>query len=125
MQATYLLPEKPELRMGLGRKLVELDSALVPISSTLVCGAWHTSKPFLLTHTTMRLLLEQQHMQSGGSSLMWQNVGLGTKHKMVGPFFRTGSSREKKNMGIIHLGRFLMCCPMDWFKSTSHICRRM
>lgn len=97
MQATYLLPEKPELRMGLGRKLVELDSALVPISSTLVCGAWHTPKPFQLTHTMMRLLLEPKHMQS---------VGLGSKHKVVGPccqqrpFFRTtDSSREKKNTG--------------------------
>lgn len=83
MQATYLLPEKPELRMGLGRRLVELDSALVPISSTLVCGAWHTPKPFHLTHTMMRLLLEPRHVQSRGSSLTWRSVGLGTKHKVL------------------------------------------
>lgn len=44
---------------------MELDSALVPMSSTLVCGAQHTPKPFQLTHTTMRLLLEPEHMQCG------------------------------------------------------------
>lgn len=77
MQATYLLPEKPELRMGLGRKLVELDSALVPISSTLVCGARHTPKPFQLRDTTMRLLLEPKHLQSAGlgPSTRWKGLG--------------------------------------------------
>ena len=29
------------------------------------------------------LLLEPKHMQSGGSSLTWQSVGLGTKHKVL------------------------------------------
>lgn len=100
MQATYLLPEKPELRMGLGRELVELDSALVPISSTLVCGVRHTPKPFHLTRTVIMLLLEPKHAR-WGSSLTWQSVGLGTKHKVVGPccqqrpFFRTTPGRKK------------------------------
>lgn len=61
------LPSAWEARTqnGASRKLVELDSALVPMSSTLVCGAQHTPKPFQLTHTTMRLLLEPEHMQCG------------------------------------------------------------
>lgn len=69
MQATYLLPEKPELRMGLGRKLVELDSALVPISSTLICGAQHIPKPFHLTHNDEAASWTKAHAKVGGAAL--------------------------------------------------------
>lgn len=115
MQATYLLPEKPELRMGLGRELVELDSALVPISSTLVCGVRHTPKPFHLTRTVIMLLLEPKHAR-WGSSLTWQSVGLGTKHKVVGPccqqrpFFRTTPGR-KKTWGLHIWAAFYRAAP--------------
>lgn len=64
-------------------KLVGLDSAPAPIGSTLDFGVRLTTKPLHLTHTMMRLLLEPKHMQTGGSSLMWQSMGLGAKHKVV------------------------------------------
>lgn len=35
-----------------------------------------------------RLLLEPKHMQTGGSSLTWQSMGLGAKQKVVGPCYQ-------------------------------------
>lgn len=134
MQATYLLPEK-HARLGSERasaKLVELDSAPAPVGSALAFGAQHSAKPFQLTHAMRRLRLEPKRMQTGGSFLMWQGMGLGAKHKVVGPcdqqrsHLRTpGSSRDKAKAWMSQLVRILWCCPMDWFMSTSHIYRRM
>lgn len=73
---------------GPGMKLVGLDSAPAPIGSTSAFGAQDTNKPFHLTHTMIRLLLEPKHMQTGGSSLTWQRMGLGAKHKVVRPCYQ-------------------------------------
>lgn len=62
-------------------KLVGLDSELAPIGKTL---AQHTTKPLHLTCRMKRLLLEQKHMQTGGTSLTRKCMGLRGQARHVG-----------------------------------------
>lgn len=124
MQATYLLPEK-HARLGSERastKLVELDSAPAPVGSALAFGAQHTTKPFQLTHAMRRLHLEPKRMQTGGSSLTWQSMGLGAKHEVVGPCYQQRSHLRTPGsfkMWMSQLGRILRCCPMGWLRALA------